>query len=124
MPTLLLSVVIGPAEVRFSIMLVVTLAYNGLLDGAEHGQTVGKRLFKIRTIDAGTGGKLGVTRGLGRAGISALLQFISGFSLVLTLPSLLDVLWPLWDPQRQTWHDKAAGSVVVLVGGSSDEQVD
>ena len=124
MPTLLLYFVIGAAEVRFSIMLLVALAYNGLLDGSEHGQTVGKRLLKIRTIDAGTGGMLGVTRGLGRAGISALLQFISGFSLLLTLPSLLDVLWPLWDPQRQTWHDKAAGSVVVRVDEPPDEQVD
>jgi uncharacterized RDD family membrane protein YckC len=26
---------------------------------------------------------------------------------------LLDLLWPLWDEQRQTLHDKAVGSFVV-----------
>ena len=25
-------------------------------------------------------------------------------------------LWMLWDPQKQTWHDKAAGSLPVKVG--------
>jgi len=27
---------------------------------------------------------------------------------------LLNVLWPLWDPQKQTLHDKAAGTIVVV----------
>jgi uncharacterized RDD family membrane protein YckC len=31
------------------------------------------------------------------------------------LPGLIDVLFPLWDPKRQTLHDKAVGSVVVKV---------
>ena len=26
---------------------------------------------------------------------------------------LLDVLWPLWDEQKQTLHDKAAGTFVI-----------
>jgi len=29
--------------------------------------------------------------------------------------TLLDGLWPLWDPNRQALHDKIAGSVVVRV---------
>ena len=38
--------------------------------------------------------------------------------LVLTfLWVLLDLLWPLWDPRRQTLHDKAAGTVVVRTQG-------
>jgi uncharacterized RDD family membrane protein YckC len=34
---------------------------------------------------------------------------------VLLVPGLLDVLWPLWDPKKQTLHDKLVGSVVVRV---------
>jgi uncharacterized RDD family membrane protein YckC len=29
------------------------------------------------------------------------------------LPFNLGYLWPLWDPERQTFHDKLAGTVVV-----------
>ena len=32
---------------------------------------------------------------------------------LLLIPGLLDVLSPLWDGRRQTWHDKAVNSVVV-----------
>jgi uncharacterized RDD family membrane protein YckC len=28
-------------------------------------------------------------------------------------------MWMLWDPERQTWHDKMAGSIVVRVSGAS-----
>lgn len=35
------------------------------------------------------------------------------FPLLLGIPWLLDVLWPLWDPAHQAWHDKVTGSVVV-----------
>ncbi|MBI5289209.1 MAG: RDD family protein [Chloroflexi bacterium] len=28
---------------------------------------------------------------------------------------LLDKLWCIWDRQKQTWHDKIAGTVVVAV---------
>ena len=27
---------------------------------------------------------------------------------------ILNILWPLWDPQKQTLHDKAAGTIVVV----------
>jgi uncharacterized RDD family membrane protein YckC len=34
-------------------------------------------------------------------------------SIVSAIVFLLGYLWMLWDPEKQTWHDKAAGSVVV-----------
>ena len=34
-------------------------------------------------------------------------------TLVPFVGSLLDLLWPLWDPRNQTLHDKAAGTVVL-----------
>jgi uncharacterized RDD family membrane protein YckC len=36
-------------------------------------------------------------------------------SLLSLLPLGLGFLWILFDPQRQTWHDKISGSVVVPV---------
>jgi uncharacterized RDD family membrane protein YckC len=29
------------------------------------------------------------------------------------IPLYLGFLWMLWDNKKQTWHDKAAGTVVV-----------
>jgi uncharacterized RDD family membrane protein YckC len=34
-------------------------------------------------------------------------------SLALTIPVLVDLLWPLWDKRKQTLTDKFAGTVVV-----------
>ena len=93
--------------------------YNGLLDGGPTGQTLGKRLVRVRVIDTGTGELVGPQRGLMRAlpplafGVLGLLGPVT-FSLAI-VASLLDGLWPLWDQQRQTWHDKVAGTVVVKI---------
>ena len=35
-------------------------------------------------------------------------------SLLTPVVSVLDKLWLLWDPRRQTLHDKVADTVVVL----------
>jgi uncharacterized RDD family membrane protein YckC len=32
-----------------------------------------------------------------------------------SLPIYLGFFWMLWDREKQTWHDKVAGSVVVPV---------
>jgi len=45
--------------------------------------------------------------GFGRALVRYLVSVISG------LPLYLGYLWMLWDDKKQTWHDKAAGTVVV-----------
>jgi uncharacterized RDD family membrane protein YckC len=36
-----------------------------------------------------------------------------GIYLLFSVPHYLDLLWAAWDKQRQTLHDKAAGTVVV-----------
>jgi uncharacterized RDD family membrane protein YckC len=59
----------------------------------------------IRVIDFGGGGSVGY----GRAFIRWIGRFVS------TIVFLLGYLWMLWDPERQTWHDKFANSVVVPV---------
>ena len=52
-------------------------------------------------------GPIGYGKALGRRLLASLFWWL------LLIPGLLDVLWPLWDGRRQTWHDKVVGSVVV-----------
>lgn len=45
-------------------------------------------------------------------------------SWLSTLPCYLGYFWMLWDPARQTWHDKIAGTIVVrsMVPRTPEEQ--
>lgn len=76
------------------------------------GQTVGKRVMKLRTVPLDPAATL--TRGM--ATRRYLLQFVvGGFVPVFTY---LDGLWQLWDkPYQQCLHDKVARTVVVKVPG-------
>jgi len=96
------------------ITLVASLAYFGTLDGSARGQTLGKMALNIATRDAATGFAIGPPR----ATLRMFIMDILGIPFLLFIPLLLDVLWPLWDPRRQCWHDKAVGSVVVDLAGS------
>jgi uncharacterized RDD family membrane protein YckC len=92
--------------------LVMAAAYYAVLNGSEMGQTFGKRLFGIQVREStGDGGTIGV----GRAGLRFVTVGLFRIDLFFGLYTLLDGLWPLWDPRRQALHDKIAGSVVVRV---------
>ena len=60
------------------------------------------------TIDGRTGATPGYDRAVPRGGS---VQIVLAFDHHRRL--LLDALWPLWDRQNQTLHDKAAGTVVL-----------
>jgi uncharacterized RDD family membrane protein YckC len=84
--------------------IVVDAAYFTYFHGTT-GQTPGNAALGIRVVDLrdGTGAPIGYARALARWVVS-----IPSFFVVF-----LGYLWMLWDPEKQTWHDKAAGSVVV-----------
>ena len=84
---------------------VIDAAYFTILIGASRGQTLGQMALGIRVIDFNTGGPIGY----GRAFIRWIVSIIS------TIVIFLGYLWMLWDPQKQTWHDKAAASVPIRV---------
>ncbi len=71
-----------------------------------------------RQINVGTGTgsfdfntmRLGRVRPLLQIGLNA-LNSVGGVGLL----GLLDYLWMLWDRQKQTLHDKIAGTIVVQV---------
>jgi len=85
--------------------LIVGIAYFTYFEGGETGQTIGKRAIGIRVADfrGGTGGPIGYPR--------AFVRYIGRY--VSAFVCLLGYLWMLWDKEKQCWHDKFAGSVVV-----------
>ena len=85
--------------------LAIGIAYFGYLEGSASGQTLGKRAAGIRVIDYETGGSIG----FGRAVVRYFARILSA------LPCLLGYFWMLWDKEKQTWHDKIVGDVVVPV---------
>ena len=97
----------------------LALAYYTLTIGIS-GQTIGGRIVGIRVIRT-DGRSLTMSGALIRAlvgvGLYNALSIMGGFVPAVSFLSfilfLLGYLWMLWDSQKQTWHDKAASSIVV-----------
>ncbi|WP_435205370.1 RDD family protein [Micromonospora sp. bgisy143] len=83
---------------------------------AGNGQTIGKRVMRIRAVPIIADQPLGFGRALARwtiPGMSTLLWPCLGLGLLI---QLIDAASPLVDhPLRQAWHDKRAQTVVVEV---------
>lgn len=60
-----------------------------------------------KAVDAVSGAPIGHARALGRGLFEYLMLFL------LVVPWLVDMLFPLWDPRRQTLHDKVTNTVVI-----------
>ena len=71
--------------------------------GNSYGGTLGKRMLGLQVVSASDGSNIGPLRGLARY-----LVYVIG-----AIPLCFGWLWSIWDSQKQTWHDKAAGSIVV-----------
>ena len=69
------------------------------------GQTPGDAALGIRVVDIESGEVIGYGRAFGRA----LVSIASGLVIAI------GYLWMLWDPRKQTWHDKAVSSIPVRV---------
>lgn len=65
--------------------------------------TPGKMAVSARVVDAATGDGLTAGQAIGRY----LAYFVS------MLPLFLGIIWVAFDPKKQGWHDKLAGTVVV-----------
>ena len=87
----------------YVLFFLIGVAYFVYFEGGPTGQTIGKKAIGIRVYDLAQGGPIGY----GRAAIRYIGR-IASFIVVL-----LGYLWMLWDGEKQTWHDKFAGSVVV-----------
>ena len=69
----------------------------------ELGQSYGRHLAGIKVVSERDGRPIGWPAALGRR----IIRWFGGYMFGL------GQLWILWDPQRQGWHDKAVGSLVV-----------
>jgi len=98
----IISVVISE-NAAAGLNLVLSAGYYTYFEGGTSGQTFGKKALGIRVIDLSGGGPIGYGRGF--------IRWIG--RIVSALPLLLGYFWMLWDKEKQTWHDKFAGSVVV-----------
>jgi uncharacterized RDD family membrane protein YckC len=89
--------------VGYALAIALGIAYYAWLEGSPSGQTVGKRVMNIRVYDLRVGGPIGTGRAIGRY-----------FARIISaIPCLLGYFWMLWDKEKQCWHDKLVGSVVV-----------
>jgi uncharacterized RDD family membrane protein YckC len=89
------------AGIAALLSIVISYGYYIYFEGGT-GQTLGKMALGIRVVDFNTGGSIGY----GRALIRQLVKIVS------SIPIGLGYFWMLWDKEKQTWHDKAATSVV------------
>jgi uncharacterized RDD family membrane protein YckC len=93
----------SPRQALFGLLLEVL--YFTLTEGSASGQSLGKRLLRIRVVDFETGERIDYRRALGRS----IGKILSG------IPFALGYLWMLWDRDGQTWHDKLAHTTVANV---------
>ena len=90
----------GPADLLISFVLpaVAVIAF-----WVARGATPGKMAISAQVVDARTGGKPGTGQAIGRY----LGYYVS------TIPLGLGLIWVAFDPKKQGWHDKLAGTVVI-----------
>jgi len=95
-----------PAPILFVFFfLLAGVAYKPLMEGSR-GQTLGKMAVGIKVVRGADGASIGYPE--------AFLRWFVGVIIgVVPFGSIIDVLWPLWDPHKQTLHDKAAKTIVV-----------
>ena len=82
--------------------IAIKIVYQGFFV-MQYGATLGKMAVKIRVVEIATGGNPNVVSSLNRA----------IFRIVSEMLFYLGFLWGMFDPARQTWHDKTAKTLVV-----------
>ena len=85
-----------------TVNLLISAVYNVALMVWFNGQTLGKMMLRLRVVKK-RGGRITV--------LDALLRNVFGY--MVSQIFLLGYLWALFDSEKQTWHDKMAGTVVV-----------
>ena len=78
------------------------VAYNRWMIAGRTGQSLGKRVTKIRLIGEET-----------QAPIGAANAFIRDLVHILDAVTVVGYLWPLWDDRQQTFADRIMKTIVV-----------
>jgi uncharacterized RDD family membrane protein YckC len=96
----------GAAAIAVVFVLALWIFYFGYLQG-KRGQTLGKKALSVRVVDSSTGQPIGMARGFFRHFVMQLLGLFCG------IVTILDLLWPAWDSDKQALHDKMFSSHVI-----------
>jgi uncharacterized RDD family membrane protein YckC len=75
--------------------------------------TPGKMALSMRVVDAKTGNTLTL--------MQSVVRYLGYF--VSTIPFCIGLIWVAFDPRKQGWHDKLAGTVVVRAKNRGPEPV-
>lgn len=106
---------VNGSDFGFLVVLVVPLIAAGLVYEAvmiaTRGQTLGKMAVGIKVVRSDTGARPGAGKSLGRWALPYLALLIP---LVGWLFTLLCCVSLTWGNDRQGWHDRAAGTLVVV----------
>ena len=95
-----LKMIQGPADLLVSLIFpAIAIVIFWICRQA----TPGKMAISAQIVDAKTGGKPTTGQLIGRY----LGYYVS------TIPLFLGLIWVAFDPRKQGWHDKLAGTVVV-----------
>jgi uncharacterized RDD family membrane protein YckC len=87
----------------YSISQVLIIIATFLLFWIKKQATPGKRLLSIKIVDATT---------LAKPTSKQLI--IRAFAILISsLPFLMGIIWLVFDPRKQTWHDKIANTLVI-----------
>ncbi len=98
-----------PSGVGLALWLLAVLValgvgvWNNVVREGQTGQTIGRSVVGTRLVSLADGQPIGI----GRAFLRRLCHFLDGCCCNL------GYLWPLWDPQKQTFADKVMGTIVV-----------
>jgi len=103
------------ADFAFILVLVIPIIVAGLVYEAvmiaTRGQTLGKMAVGIKVVRSDTGTRPGAGKSLGRWALPYLVLLIPGIGWLFTLLCYLSLTW---SDDRRGWHDKAAGTLVVV----------
>jgi uncharacterized RDD family membrane protein YckC len=81
---------------------LVWVAYNRWMIEGRTGQSLGKRVTKIRLIGEET-----------MAPVGALNAFVRDLVHILDALTVVGYLWPRWDDKKQTFGDKIMKTLVI-----------
>jgi uncharacterized RDD family membrane protein YckC len=90
----------GPADFFISYVLPMIV---GVWCWIKWGATPGKAAIGAKVVDARTGQRISVGQ--------AVIRYLGYYPAMLV--AFLGILWVGFDPRKQGWHDKLAGTVVV-----------
>lgn len=94
-----------PTLIFVAYIIIVTVAQVVML--SKHGQTIGKKVLKMKIVKVDTGMNGGFVTNV------VLRGFVNGLLGIIPFYSLIDILF-IFSDDRRCLHDKIAGTKVVM----------